>query len=119
MSVAPPPEPHDGFVSHVVEQYIHRLGAVSDSPISERGEALRVRALIDHAGDAHLIEEPRALALRDRAAHDLAGDPALLAAFFQNIDLLYADRFPRADAVSALILRALELSASIPRSGGP
>lgn len=103
----------DGFVGHVVSQYVHRLGARPNDPATEHDVERRAYAIVDDAGDAHAITEPAALGRRDLAAHDLANDPALLAAFFQNIDLLYADRFVRADAVSALILRALEVSAAL------
>jgi hypothetical protein len=41
------------------------------------------------------------------AEHALAGDHAMLAAFFQNVDLLYQHGCPTADAVSGLILQAL------------
>ena len=43
-----------------------------------------------------------------RAAARLAGDAPLLAAAFQNVDLLYAHRCPRADAVSLLVMGAVE-----------
>ena len=104
----------DGFVAHTMDHYVHRLGASPGDPASAEHVARRVRALVDDAGDAHAIVDPVALERRDRAAHELAGDPALLAAFFQNVDLLYAGQFFCADAVSALILRALELSALFP-----
>jgi hypothetical protein len=42
------------------------------------------------------------------AAERLRGEPVLLAAFFQNIDLLYRHGYPRADAVAMLVMRALE-----------
>lgn len=119
MSVPEIPAPQAGFMTHVVEQYVHRLGAPASDPAGERGVALRVCALVDDAGDASTSTDPSALRRRERGAHDLANDPALLAAFFQNIDLLYADRFHQADAVSALVLRALELSALLPPAPTP
>jgi hypothetical protein len=39
----------------------------------------------------------------------LAADPPLLAAFFQNVDLLYRHGYPHADAVGALVMGAVEL----------
>jgi hypothetical protein len=44
----------------------------------------------------------------DGAPAALAADPPLLAAFFQNVDLLYRYGHPHADAVGALVMRALE-----------
>jgi hypothetical protein len=43
----------------------------------------------------------------EAAEHALAADHAMLAAFFQNVDLLYQHAHPTADSVSALILQAL------------
>lgn len=43
----------------------------------------------------------------EAAEHALAADHAMLAAFFQNVDLLYQHGHPTADSVSALILQAL------------
>jgi hypothetical protein len=42
------------------------------------------------------------------AAARLRGDPRLLAAFFQNIDLLYEHGPAAADAVSLLVMQALD-----------
>lgn len=39
---------------------------------------------------------------------ELAAQPLIAAAFFQNIDLLYDSRFPRADLVSVAIGQALQ-----------
>jgi hypothetical protein len=42
------------------------------------------------------------------AAEALCADPPLFAAFFQNLDLLFAAPAPEADAVSGLVMAALE-----------
>jgi hypothetical protein len=42
------------------------------------------------------------------AAAELRADPPLFAAFFQNLDLLFAAPVPESDAVSALVMAALE-----------
>lgn len=68
---------------------------------SPEAAALRVAGLLRDAG---LLAAP---AVTDAAA-ELADDPALLAAFFQNVDLLYEESFARADAVSLLVMAALE-----------
>lgn len=47
----------------------------------------------------------------DVAAADLCTDSPLFAAFFQNLDLLFAAPVPEADAVSGLVMVALERAA--------
>lgn len=95
-----------------------RLGAGgADFPFA----AAVVRQLTRHASDPAVA--PTAIAMRvadlllavergDRdAEHALAADHAMLAAFFQNVDLLYQHGHPTADAVSGLILQALHHAA--------
>lgn len=71
-----------------------------------------------HRGPDGDPDEPRLLieSLLDGARSDtgraavaarLAGDPPLLAIFFQNVDLLYEHGDPDADAVSLAVMEAL------------
>jgi hypothetical protein len=100
------------FLEAVVVQAAFPLGL--DLPTDERAErepevaglALELLLGAEAAGEA--APHPEAAAAR------LRGDPALLAAFFQNVDLLYRHAFAGADAVSLLVMRALEE----PRAGG-
>jgi len=82
------------FAEAAVAQIAHPLPS-RGTPGDEEEAAETVLALLaapDAPGaDARLAERPEALA-----------------AFFQNVDLLYAHGFPRADRVSLLIMRALE-----------
>ena len=105
----------DGFIRVASEQAAHRLGWSPGNPDATRRAAEAyafVTALVErsvaafHLNDVHALHE---------AAFALASSPPMLAAFYQNIDLLYADRFADADAVSALVMRALEHSAEMPR----
>jgi hypothetical protein len=86
------------FLEAVVVQAAFPLGL--DLPAGERVE--REREVARLALELLLGAEAEAAAAR------LRGDPALLAAFFQNIDLLYRHRFAGADAMSLLVMRALE-----------
>ncbi len=45
----------------------------------------------------------------DDVARRLLAEPAMLAAFFQNLDLLYEHGAPGADAVALVLMRAMEL----------
>ena len=54
-----------------------------------------------------LVRSACAGAIGDAAA-ELHANPALFAAFFQNLDLLFAVPPPDADAVSAVVMAALE-----------
>lgn len=73
-----------------------RTPGLAASAAEEREVARRVAALLDApAGPG--------------TAASLAADPPLLAAVFQNADLLFAHHFPGADAVSLLVMEALAL----------
>jgi hypothetical protein len=86
------------FVEAVVTQVAYPLGASREpDPAREREVAERVLALL-HSADAAGYA----------GAEALADNPRLLAALFQNVDLLYEEQHARADAVSVLIMRALE-----------
>lgn len=90
------------FAEAVIAQVAHPLGAppAARPGARERLVARRVVRLLA----ASVRPDPAPA----RAAARLAGDPTLLAAAFQNVDLLYAHRCPRADAVSLLVMGAIE-----------
>lgn len=90
-----------------------RLGGTAALPFAE-AVALQ---LAHPPGVAGAAEAERAAVERvigalertdEQAARWLASDPELLAALFQNVDLLYAHGYPGADSVSLLVMRALE-----------
>lgn len=84
------------FLAAVAEQAA-RLAEPDASADAVAAEAAATRALA-------LLQEPGT----DEAVERLLADAPLLAAFFQNLDLLYAHAAPPADAVAALVMRALE-----------
>lgn len=90
------------FAEAVVTQVARPLGG---------GEGRREMVLA--ARIAELLNPRAAAAPLDAAA--LVDDPVLLAAVFQNIDLLYAAAHPEAERVGALVMNALDLAAR-PRS---
>lgn len=57
---------------------------------------------------ARRVAEPLEAPAAPGAPARLAADPELLAAFFQNVDLLFAHGFPGADQVALLVMTALE-----------
>ena len=82
------------FATAVVTQLSLSPGATADEGATARGVVRLIRAA--SAGD---IED---------AAAELYANPALFAAFFQNLDLLFAVPLPVADAVTGLVMAALE-----------
>jgi hypothetical protein len=92
------------FLEAVVVQAAFPLGL--DLPADERVE--REREVAGLALELLLGAEAAGAADPGAAAARLRRDPALLAAFFQNVDLLYRHAFAGADAVSLLVMRALE-----------
>jgi hypothetical protein len=93
----------EAFVAAVVEQIAHPLG--SAAPPSEEVEGRAVAEVIRFLRDAG---DPAADPAHPDAARRLRGQALLLSAFFANIDLLYQHRYPDADAVAALVMRAME-----------
>jgi hypothetical protein len=89
------------FASSVVAQLARGADAAD-----EGATARRVAAVVRSAASGPL----------EVAAADLCADPPLFAAFFQNLDLLFAAPVPEADAVSGLVMAALERAAE---SGAP
>lgn len=96
------------FVEAVVEQAVHRLGP-ERSPVLAGATASmgkRVVSFLEAAAEG----EPS----RTRAAEELAGEPVILAAFYQNLDLLPAASSAPADAIALLVLTTLALMESVP-----
>jgi len=90
------------FLEAVVLQSAHPLGL--DAPAADAAERER------HAAELvlDLLFGAGAAITRPDGAARLRAEPLVLAAFFQNIDLLYLHGFGSADAVSELVMRALE-----------
>ena len=92
------------FVEAVVIQRAWQLGDSESSRAHDQSEEARVAEqvirMIDESagGDAAIAG----------VAAELAGDLALLAAFFQNLDLLPADRGMHVDAIAVLTAAAVQ-----------
>ncbi len=95
-----PRDPLAPFVSHVLVQW-RGVGAAGEDERSVR--ALIAASSADAAG-----RDPAHAAERDARVTRLLEDPTLLAALFQNIDLLFAEKAREAPGVSALIMAAVE-----------
>lgn len=94
------------FAEEVVREIAHPLGSEEsrDPGADEALAAQRVLRLIDAAFGG-------VPAVRDDAARRLADDPPMLAAFFQNLDLLVDCERGHAGAVAALVAAALDMPA--------
>ena len=106
-----PPE-LEPFLSAVASHVAFALGAepagIDDASTAERlGDARRAALAV--LADCGALGGPREAARVDAAALTLLANPPLLAAFFQNLDLLYAHGAPGATEVSLLLMRAMEL----------
>lgn len=95
------------FAAEVVRQVAHPLGAEpsSDPAAGEARAATRVLDLLGAAFEGASDE-------REAAARRLGADGPMLAAFFQNLDLLEECARGHAGAVAALVAAALERPAS-------
>ncbi len=101
------------FAEAVVHQVAHPLGARVAAGAPEQ------RAARERAVAAVLLATIGAAASRDerlleQAADQLAADAALLAACYQNLDLLPAFGHAASDAVALLVGRAVERLAARP-----
>jgi hypothetical protein len=96
-STPPPTDPREAFIEAAAAQLARATGAAADGATTA--------LLRDHV--ATVLDAPDI----DAAARHLLGEPALLAACFQNVDLLYLHAAPEADAVAARVMRALDLAA--------
>lgn len=97
----------DGAALPFIAAVAAQLGRAVDSPApadEERRVAERVVAVLRLAR-----RSPSAEAGPEHAGELLVRDVVLLAAFFQNVDLLYEHGDPRADAVSLAVMHALSL----------
>jgi hypothetical protein len=86
------------FLTAIVEQ-IGRSDEVRSTTVAPSLEGQHTVA-----GVLSLLREPESADAADR----LAGDRLMLAAFFQNIDLLYEHGYEEADAVAALVMHGVE-----------
>ena len=100
------------FLAAVAEQVVHHLRPeppVDAAATEEWAVASRALALMREAVEGEI----------DAPARRLLAEPEMLAAFFQNVDLLYAAAAREADAAGAVVMRAMELLASAPPSASP
>jgi hypothetical protein len=89
-----PESPALAFAAAVVRQVERAAGGVGEHEEWETAE--------------RVLEILRAAPGGPADAAELTRRPALLAALFQNVDLLHAHADPRADAVGALVMSAVE-----------
>ncbi|HUF25469.1 MAG TPA: hypothetical protein VMM18_00710 [Gemmatimonadaceae bacterium] len=97
------------FLEAVAHAVAYGLGADALEPGGERRKADASRRAVEILRAAGALDTPVDAGALDAAARRLLDDRALLAAFFQNLDLLYQHRAPRADVVSRLLMRVMEL----------
>ena len=90
------------FAEAVFTQLTGPAGAFGSAPPAARD------ALAIHLSD---LLHGLTTAANEALALRLVDEPALAAAFFQNLDLLYTHGSPVADPMSALLIRTLELAA--------
>ena len=97
----------DPFVAAVVRQLAYPPAtAVPDGVVAGDGDA---RAESVAGALRRLVADAAAAGDRvETAAAKLAADVTLLASLFQNVDLLYEHGYAQADAVSMLVMRAME-----------
>lgn len=106
------------FAEAVVMQRAHPLG---EHPSEENASAaaLRTEATVASQVLALIALGGEGEAEVERAAHELANDPALLAAFFQNLDLLPPDGSPAVNGIALMIVGALQRLADTPGGDTP
>ncbi len=103
---APDAAPRDAlapFVSHVLGLW--------RGPSRTAADEASLRTLIAASSADAAGRDPAFAAERDMRVARLLDDPMLLAAIFQNIDLLFANRAREAPGVSALVMAAIERAA--------
>lgn len=81
-----------------------RPGGTAATPTEEERVVERVLAVLRLARRASPTDPGP-----ERAGESLAHDTVLLAAFFQNVDLLYDHGYRHADAVSLAVMHAVSL----------
>jgi hypothetical protein len=95
------------FAESAIRQCAYPLGEPAVHQPCE-AETTAMEAVLAVLRSAAATDPPRRGMLpgAESEAH-LERDPILLAAVFQNVDLLYRHGFPHADGVSALVMQAL------------
>ena len=97
------------FLDAVATHVAFGLGAdPTDASTTERMIDAR-QAALGVLADCGALGGPREHDRVDAAARLLLANPPLLAAFFQNLDLLYHHGAPGSAEVSLLLMRAMEL----------
>lgn len=99
------------FAEAVLAQLVGPAGALADT-----GTGFH-EALALHISEI-LLASPGA-GRDDALAHRLLAEPALAAAFFQNLDLLFTHGSVHAEAIGALVMRTVELAAAADESAPP
>jgi hypothetical protein len=97
------PDPDGAALRAFVDAVVQHLSFASGETDGAARLPLRRRvvALVEAAAEGKAAED---------AARALAADAALLASFFQNVDLLYEGAgYAHADAVAAAVMRAVEM----------
>jgi hypothetical protein len=102
---AAPHDPLAPFVSHVLVQW--------HGDARTPGDEADLRALIAASSADAAGRDPAFAAEREQRVARLLADPVLLAALFQNIDLLFAQRAREAAGVSTLVMAAIERATDI------
>ena len=97
------------FLNAVAHQVTYALGAEPGAGVGSGGEAEAERRALALLRDAGALAGDASLPPLDDVARRLLAEPPMLAAFFQNLDLLFEHRVQGAEAVSLLLMRAMEL----------
>lgn len=97
------------FLDAVSRQVAYGLGADPHSSDAETRAIDAEERAMTVLQDAGAVGEPSTSEGVDAAARRLLAEPPMLAAFFQNLDLLFEHRASGAEAVARLLMRAMEL----------
>ena len=104
MPGTPAGDPLAPFVRHVLDLWQGDAASASERDAAD----IDLRALVAASSADAAGRDPAGAAEREARITRLLDDPALLAAIFQNIDLLYAHKAREAPGVSALVMAAVE-----------
>ena len=97
------------FLDAVARQVAYGLGADPHSSDAESRAIDAEKRAVSVLRDAGAAGVPSSAEAFDAAARRLLAEPPMLAAFFQNLDLLFEHRAAGAEAVARLLMRAMEL----------
>lgn len=97
------------FVRAVAHQVTYALGADSEERDGRERESRNEQRTLALLRDAGAFDDGASGAPPDEVVRRLLAEPAMLAAFFQNLDLLFEHGAPGAKVVSLLLMRAMEL----------